>query len=128
MSTVLNNLDVHAYAPGRNITGEAFAPVVAKTFLGIAGDRTMAGSISVATATAGGRVFGVAAFDAAAGQLVGVARNGVVRVICGAAALAAGVDVQSDAAGKAVAVSSGKPAGYTIAAAAVGAEALVALF
>jgi hypothetical protein len=128
MSTVLNNLDVHVYAPGRNITGEASAPVAAKTFLGIAGDRTMGGNLSVATATAGGRVFGVAAYDAATGQLVGVARGGVVRVITGAVALGAGVAVASDAAGHAVAAGSGIAAGFTVAASAIGADAQVALF
>jgi hypothetical protein len=127
MSTVLNNLDVHIYQPGFRLTGEASAPVSRATFLAISGDRTAGGNLSVATAGAGARVFGVAAWDAATGQLVGVARGGVVRVICGAAPLAAGVEVQSDIAGLAVVLSTGTAAGYTVAAAAAGAEAQIAL-
>jgi hypothetical protein len=128
MSTILNNLDVHIYEPGHNITAEATAPVSGKTFLGISGDRTMGGSLSVATAAAGGRVFGVAKWDATTGQLVGVARGGVVRVITGAVALTAGVEVQSDAAGKAVVKSTGIAVGLTVAASAAGAEGQIALY
>jgi hypothetical protein len=128
MSTILSNLDVHVYAPGRDITGEATAAVTAKTFLAISGDRTMGGNIAVATAGAGARVFGVAKWDAATGQVVGVARaTGVVRVVAGAA-ITAGVEVQSDAAGHAVPLSSGKPAGLAIATAASGADAQIALY
>jgi Uncharacterized conserved protein (DUF2190) len=129
MSTILSNLGVHVFSPGRDITGETTALVVERTFLAISGPRTGGGNLAVATAGTGARAFGVAKWSTVTvGDLVGVARGGVVRVTTGAVALAAGVEVQSDANGKAVAKSTGIALGFTVDASAAGADALVALY
>ncbi|WP_197420216.1 hypothetical protein [Mycobacterium sp. NAZ190054] len=79
MSTTIQQ--AHVYAPGESITAEATAPVAARRVVKVSGNRTATGNLAVATAAAGAVALGVAANDAAAGQLVRVARGGVVRVI-----------------------------------------------
>ncbi len=125
MSTPLTN--VRVYEPGRDLTAEATAAVTAKTFVAVSGDRGAAGNIAVAPASAGGRVAGVAKDDATTGQLVGVARGGVVKVTAGDDITAfAEVEVGSDA--TAVPKSSGVAVGYTITGASSGGDAQVSLY
>ncbi|MBM4695296.1 DUF2190 family protein [Rhodococcus hoagii] len=120
--------DIQVYAPGAHVTGQATAPVVKSTFVAVSGNRaTNGGNVSVATATAAGRSFGVAAHDAAAGELVTVHRAGTVRVTTGGV-LAAFEEVEVGAAGKAVKLAAGKAVGYALTGAASGALAEIHLY
>lgn len=120
--------DIQVYAPGAQVTGQATAPVVKSTFVAVSGNRaTNGGNVSVATATAAGRAFGVAAHDAAAGELVTVHRAGTVRVTTGGV-LAAFEEVEVGAAGKAVKLAAGKAVGYALTGAASGALAEIHLY
>ena len=120
--------DIQVYAPGAHVTGQAPAPVVKSTFVAVSGNRaTNGGNVSVATATAAGRSFGVAAHDAAAGELVTVHRAGTVRVTTGGV-LAAFDEVEVGAAGKAVKLGAGKAVGYALTGAASGALAEIHLY
>lgn len=119
--------NIQVYAPGAHVTAEATAPVVESTFVAISGNRTAGGNVAVATATAAGRAFGVAAHDAAAGALVNVHRAGVVRVTT-AGAIAAGAEVEIGAAGKAVTKAAGVAVGYALTGAASGALAEIHLY
>jgi hypothetical protein len=127
MSTTITNPSV--YDPGADITGEATATVTARTFLAISGNRAAGGNISVAPATAAGRICGVAGNDAATGDLVTLVRGNsrVVRVTAGGN-IAAGAEVEVGANAKAVTKSSGVAVGYAITAAASGAFAEISLY
>ncbi|MCV7076982.1 capsid cement protein [Mycobacterium szulgai] len=125
MSTPIQNPRV--YEPGRDITAQASAAVTAKRFVAISGNRTAGGNLSVAHAVAAGRVFGVAATDAAAGQLVRVCRGGVVKVVA-EAAIPANTAVQVGANGQAVTLGAGVAVGYCITAATLGGDAEIALY
>jgi len=81
---------------------------------------------NVSQAGAGDQVFGVAAWDAASGDILTVKQIGTHTVTAGAA-LTAPVEVQSDASGKAVALSTGKRAGSVYQDAALNADAAVRL-
>lgn len=118
--------NIRAYSPGRDITGVATAAVTARTFVKVSGDRS-GGNIAVAPATAAGRIFGVAATDAAQGGLVAVARDGVVKVTT-AAAITAFAEVEVGSGGKAKALDEGTAVGYAITGAASGADAEIALY
>ncbi|MDH6245746.1 capsid cement protein [Mycobacterium sp. OTB74] len=126
MSTNLGFSDV--YEPGQNVTGYATSAVTGQTFLAISGDRT-GGNVSVAPATAAGRVFGVARTAAASGQLVSVARGGgrVVHVTA-AASITAFAQVQVAAGGQATPLASGVAVGYALTSAASGALAEISLY
>lgn len=97
------NENVGVYEPGRDITGKATAAVTGKRFLKISGDRnTTSGNISVAHADAGGRVCGVSKYDAASGEIVGVARgNSRVTFVTAEGAIAAFQQVVAGTDGKA---------------------------
>lgn len=90
MATIPN---VRVYAPGADITAEATATVTGRRFVRISGNRATGGNLSVAHATAAARAFGVARHDATTGELVSIARGGVVKVTTGAV-IAAGADVE----------------------------------
>lgn len=125
MSTPITN--VRVYEPGRDVTAQASGNVTAKRFVAISADRVAAGNLSVAHAAPAGRVFGVAKHDASTGQLIGVARGGVVKVTAGGNITAfAEVEVGSD--GKAVAKSSGAAVGFVVTGASSGGDAQVALY
>lgn len=116
------------YDPGRDITGRASAAITGKRFLAISGNRN-GGNIAVQHATAAGRVCGVSKYDAASGEIVGVARGSsrVVRVTA-EGTIAAFAEVEVGTAGKAKALASGKAVGYVLTAAADGADAEVSLY
>lgn len=119
------------YEPGATITGHATAAVTGKRFVNISGNR-VGGNIAVAPAAAGANVFGVAGWDAAAGEKVTVIRENAVVPVTAAAAIAAGASVTSDATGQAVTATGAAGAvvhavGRAVADAAVGADCLVAL-
>ncbi len=128
MSTIIGT-NAGIYDPGKDITGEATGTVTAKTFLAISGNRTSGGNIAVATATAAGRICGVARNDAGSGGLVTIARGNsrVVKVTAGGA-IAAFAEVEVGANGKAVTKASGVPVGYALTAAASAADAEISLY
>lgn len=117
------------YHPGADVTGRATADVTNRRFVAVSGNRatqTQGGNVSIAPAAAGTRAFGVAADDAAIGQLVDVLRGGVVRVDAGGA-IAAGAEVEVGAAGKAITKASGITVGVAITGAANNTVAEIAL-
>jgi hypothetical protein len=125
MSTTITN--VRVYEPGRDVTGQATAAVTAKRLVAISGDRAASGNLSVAHATAAGRAFGVAKHDAASGELVSVARGGVVKVTA-MGAIAAFAEVQVGANGTATTLAAGKAIGYAVTGAADATDAQIALY
>lgn len=124
MSTSIPNPRV--YAPGGDVTAQATAAITARRFVAISGNRTADGNLAVAHAAAGARTFGVAKHDANNGELVGVARDGVVKVTAGAA-IAAGADVEVGTAGRVITATSGKVVGYAVTAATNNSDAEIAL-
>ncbi|MEB3021305.1 DUF2190 domain-containing protein [[Mycobacterium] crassicus] len=123
------NENVGVYEPGRDITGRATASVTGKRFLKISGNRTGTGNIAVAPADAAGRVCGVSKYDAASGEIVGVARgNSRVTHVTADGAITAFAEVEVGTAGKAKALDSGKAVGYALTAAADGADAEISLY
>ncbi|MBX7453404.1 DUF2190 family protein [Mycolicibacterium sp. 3033] len=125
MSTTIPNPRV--YAPGADITAEATAAVTARRFLAISGNRASGGNLSVAHATAAGRVFGVAVTDAASGDLVTVARDGVLKVDAGGT-IAAFAEVEVGTAGRVVTKASGIAVGYALTGASNNTVAEIALY
>ena len=122
------NDNVGVYEPGRDISGRAAAAVTGKRFLAIAGNRA-SGNISVQHATAAGRVCGVSKYDAANGDIVGVARgNSRVTFVTSGGALAAFDEVEVGADGKAVKKTAGVAVGYAVTGAASGADAEISLY
>lgn len=122
------NEAVGIYEPGRDITGRASATVTGKRFLKISGNRS-GGNIAVAPADAGGRACGVAKYDAASGEIVGVARgNSRVIQVTADGAIAAFAEVEVGTAGKAKTVGTGAKVGYALTAAADGADAEISLY
>lgn len=91
-------MSAYSYSPGQNVSAEATAPVTANRLVKISGNRTAGGNLAVSTAAAGDRAFGVASEDTAVGQLVHVARGGIIRVVA-AGAIAAGAPVSAAANG-----------------------------
>ncbi|MFH5231016.1 DUF2190 family protein [Antrihabitans spumae] len=122
----MKSIDV--FNPGRDITGQATGDVSMARFLRITGN-TSAGVIQVGHAAAAGRIAGVAATDAATGQLVTVSR-GSARVVKVEAAgnIAAFSEVEVGTDGKAVTKTSGVAVGYVVTAATSGALAQVNLY
>lgn len=114
------------YQEGRNITGRTSAAVVGKRFLTISGNGTE-GLPSVAHATAAGRVFGVAGYDAAISTNVPVIRKGVLPVTT-AGVIAANAEVEVGANGFAVTKAAGIAVGFALFDAASGADAFVVLY
>lgn len=110
----MEKLSIDVYSPGKDLTAYASAAVTRATFVAISGNRTN-GSITVATATAGGRIAGVARYDADADTLTAIARGNsrVVQVVAGAN-LTAFAEVEVGANGTAVPLDEGVPVGYAI--------------
>jgi len=114
-----------------NVTCTTTAATVGKTFVQISGNLASDNTISVATCGLGVRAFGVAEYNAASGAWTGVVRRGIVPVTVGAVALVAGVEVQSDANGLAIAwtgVIGTRPLGICCTAANPGTDAMIALY
>lgn len=125
MSTTITN--PYVYTPGANITAEVTEVVARGRFVKISGNRTAAGNLAVGLAGNGARAFGVAADDAAEGQLVRVARGGVVKVIA-ADSITAGDDVQVSSDAGAQTASDGVVVGLAVADADAGAIAEIAFY
>jgi hypothetical protein len=123
------NENVGVCEPGRDITGRASAGVTGKRFLKITGNRGAAGNIAVAHATAAGRVCGVSKYDAASGDIVGVARgNSRVTYVTASGSIAAFAEVEVGTAGVAVTKTSGIAVGYALTGAADGEDAQISLY
>ncbi len=112
--------------PATRVTAHATAAVIGKRFVNISGNRTADGNYSVAPATAAGAVFGVATYDAAIGDKVGVLRGGIVPVTAGAN-IAAGARVEVGTNGQAITLASGIAVGQCLDAATTGNDARIAL-
>jgi hypothetical protein len=125
VSTTLTHPRV--YDPGNDITAEATGSITARRLVAPSGNRTSGGNIAVATATAAGAVLGVAVTDASTGQLVAVARGGVVKVAAGGA-ISAGAQVEVGSAGKVVALASGIAIGLAVTGASNNSDAEIALY
>lgn len=118
------------YDEGDEITATTTAAVAGKTFLGITGAlvATFPGNlVKVATNAAGVKPFGVAAYDAPSGASVGVIKEGVIPVTAGGV-ITAGDEVESDAAGKAIKLASGKAAGRAVSTATASTDVFVDLY
>lgn len=124
MSRPLTN--IRLYSPGQDITAQAAAAIGANLFVKPSGDRTAAGNLSVVVAAAGDRPLGVAAHSAAAGQLVHIARGGVLRVLA-AGTITAGAAIQVGAAGTATSATDGAVIGIAVTGAADGTLAEIAV-
>jgi hypothetical protein len=131
------------YDPGRDITGHCTVAVIGKRCVMItanrqaktnlstpqvgAADPTGGGNYSVGPATAAGRIFGVAAYDAAIGEKVPVLRGKVVP-IKSAGAIAAFAEVEVGAAGQVVTKAAGVAIGVALTGCASGDDCEVALY
>lgn len=138
-----SNLATPYYEDGDELTGYCTANVTGKRFVKIAANRqaggpnlvggaitdsVAGGNVSVAQAVAGDKVFGIAVYDQTLGNLVPIYRAPKVVPVTAGAAIAAGQEVQSDANGEAIPLAAGKAAGLALDAAAVGADAQIALY
>lgn len=103
------------YANGGNVTAVAQTDIAGCTFVKISGSPADDGNYTVTTCAAGERPFGVAKYDAAAGQRIGVARgNARIGTVATAGALTPGVDVYSNELGQATAAGTGIVAGTVV--------------
>lgn len=112
------------------VTCTPSAAVTGKTFVSISGDKNADGSYTIAPTPAGGKVFGVACWDAAVGKKVTVITipAGDIVPVTASAALAAGASVASAAGGQAVTAAGGARAcGIVVTGAAAGTDAQVHL-
>lgn len=123
------NENVGVYEPGADLTCQATGAITGKRFVAITGNRQTDGSISVAHATAAGRVFGVSKYDAASGGKVGVMRgNSRVTFVTAGGNIAAFAEVEVGTNGQAVTKSAGVAVGYAVTAATSGADAEISLY
>ncbi len=113
---------------GADVTGQASADVIGKRFLAITGNLQADGSLTVAHATAGGRVCGVAKYDALTGKKVGVARGPKVVPVTAGANIAAFAEVEVGTNGQAITKAGGVAVGYVETAATTGNDARVVLY
>lgn len=134
-----NNDCIPFYEPGKRVTAiVTSAPVVGKTLVKIGASRqhpvalqtdaSTGNIINVLTCTAGLWAFGVAAFDAAVGQLVTILRgSGYIVPVTALGAISAAAAVDAATGGKVATHSSGVIIGYAVADAADGEDAQIAL-
>jgi predicted RecA/RadA family phage recombinase len=130
------NEAIRYYQPGEDITAYAGSGVTGKRCVNISANRqagpalntsTSGGNVTVAHASAGGVFFGVAAWDAATGELVDIRRGGVVPITADGA-ITAGTRVEVGTTGKVRTLASGIAIGVAVNGAADGADAEIALY
>lgn len=115
------------FRPGASVTAVTTAAVTGKTFVGVSATRDPAsGLVKVAPATAAGKPFGVASFDAASGGTVTVLRGGIVAVAAGGS-ITAGTQVEIGTGGKVVTLASGVPVGLALETGSNNSDVLIAL-
>lgn len=129
---------IEFYAPGGYISAKATAPVTGKRCVKISGNRTSGPGLSatsegsnyqVAHADAAGRIFGVAAWDAATGALVKIIKDpGTIVPIRCSAAIAAFQEVEVGASGQVIPRASGVAIGYATTAALINTDAEICLY
>lgn len=112
------------FKPGDDLTGHCTAAVVGQHLVSISANVQADGAYSVATTGAGLRALGVAMRDGAIGDRIPIMTEGVLPIIS-TGALAAGVEVQADAAGQVIALAAGRSVGVLMADVAAGAVAQV---
>lgn len=120
------NPAVPFYSEGAEFTCHAGAAITGKRFVKITGAAVGERPV-VVPCTAAAKVFGVAGFDAAAGEGVTVYRLPNVMPVNAGAAITAGQEVESNATGQAIPLAAGKSAGVACADAANAADAKIAL-
>jgi hypothetical protein len=120
------NAAVPFYSEGYIFTCHAAAAVTGKRFVAVTANQVDERP-AVSPAGAGVAVLGVAAYDAPLGGGVTVYRKPSVMPVTAGAALTAGQQVQSDAAGRAIPLAAGIAVGFALADAANGADAKIAL-
>lgn len=116
--------------PGERVTATTTAAVTGKRAVAISADRQADGTYSVALPAAGGRIFGVAGWDAPSGARVGVIRDpGIILPMTSGAAIVAGAQVQVDATGAVIPLAAGVAIGTALTGVgAAGNDAMIALF
>lgn len=105
------------YRPGADLTVLTTGAVTGKKFVDISATRdATSGLIKVAAPSAGGKVFGVAAFDIASGAKGAVirGRGTILPVVCGAGGVAAGAELQADATGGVITLAAGVAVGRAV--------------
>lgn len=98
------------WMPGKNVPGFALTAVLGGRFVKITADKTTSGDYTIGQCVLGDRAFGVAEYDSgpttqdihSVERRVNVVRRGAIARVEPGTALAFGVDVMSDANGKAV--------------------------
>jgi hypothetical protein len=118
------------FRPGADITCLTTGAVTGKTFVDISATRdTTEGLIKVATATAAGLSFGVAAYDAASGARVPVVRGkGSIVPVTAGGTIAFGAEVEVGSSGRAVTIASGKARGRAVEAGTNGNDVMIELY
>ena len=94
----MDNPCIPLYDTGKNVTGRATIAVIGKRCVKITANAGKGNPVSVGPATAAGRIFGVAAYDAPIGDVVPVVKGGVIPIKA-VGAIAAGAEVEVAAAG-----------------------------
>lgn len=123
------NEAIPLFRPGSDVTCLTTAAVVGKTFVDVSATVDATGMIKVATASAAARAFGVATYDAASGARVPVICGpGTIVPVTAGGTITAGADVEVGAAGKAVALAAGKPAGKAVQAGTLNNDVLVRIY
>lgn len=120
------------FEPGHRLTAFATAGVTGKKFCAISASRQTNGDFSIGPPAAGGRIFGLVAYDAAMGQRTEVirGRSMICPVTSTGAGIAAFAEVEVDATGAVLTKAAGVAVGYAVTAcpATAAAEAQIALY
>lgn len=138
MAIAKQNECIPYYTPGDAISAYVTTAVTGKRFVKISGNRqagpalntsTSGGNVSINHATAAGRIFGVAKYDGAVGDVIPVEKTpGSIVPVTASGAIAAFEEVEVGTAGVAVAKASGVAVGYAVSAAADGTDAQICLY
>lgn len=124
------NEAIPLFRPGSDVTCLTTAAVTGKTFVDISAtvDATT-GLLKVATAAAGARALGVAAYDAGSGARVPViAGPGTIVYVTGGAGITAGAEVEVGTGGKVITLASGKAVGKSLGTGANNTDTLIRLY
>lgn len=123
------NICIPLFEEGDKLTAFATAAVTGKKFVALSGNRQANGDFSVAPPAAGGRVFGVAEYDAAIGARTGVLRErGCILPVTAAGAIAAFAEVEVDATGAIITKAAGVAVGYAVNAGVAGQDCFISLY
>lgn len=116
------------YNPGTDITAVASAAITGKTVVKIAGPMK-SGLLQVAPAAAGDAAIGIAKYDVAPGEQVGIARGaGRIVTITAGAAITAGQEVETGADSTITPLANGKAIGIAVDNADSGSDAKISLY